>query len=227
MCTVVVDRREDRDCDLGGFELAYKQVPPPRILPTHTHTHTQDQTRHPHTYTHSQSKLDCPSYIGIELCVRGAALQKPRPPNPHWPPRKTLSATSWSPDHQKNTCTEKLPLTESCRHAKDDRVECPLKKMTANSPATSDKLAIVSQAKAHANRAGHGAKPHSPTAKLTMYNVGCAGNRTQSPPKTVERKLLHRTSTPVRQLFINTSPGREAGSLMVCGSRQSGDTPGN
>jgi len=95
---VVVDRREERDCDTGRFELAYKQVCVCPGLFEFDYCNTcLDATAHnyavlvtsfpvPHpAFCHlfvidlsfSQPKLEMPAYVGIQLCVEGSSIPKP------------------------------------------------------------------------------------------------------------------------------------------------------
>lgn len=78
---VVVDRREDKDCDIGKFELAFKQP-----------------------------RTEVPPYVGMQLCVTGSTIHKPRDgshthPHRHHPPSLPSPA---SHHHQPHSTTVKL-----------------------------------------------------------------------------------------------------------------------
>ncbi|XP_045435109.1 tubulin monoglycylase TTLL3 isoform X3 [Pipistrellus kuhlii] len=74
---VVIDRRLDRSCDTGAFELIYKQVPEERIPSISALDSSSTVRVGLVSSSSSQPAVEVPQYIGIRLLVEGSTIKKP------------------------------------------------------------------------------------------------------------------------------------------------------
>ena len=182
----------------------------------HTHTHTQTHT---HTHTHTQTKLDCPNYVGIQLCVQGSAIQKPRRLIPSFV-RKSTSINSISPYSENTPDKETRPLQSVDDQQKDSDL---VGGFNRKSPPNDLTLRQTSRAGPLSD-----SSPQTPTPKITTctYTLDCETSlRTRVPTRSAARRINHRTS-PVKHTVANTSPTHEQG-LLISNCKQKEDAPGN